>query len=133
LGNAWSVLTLTPSTDVVAHDVHAHRSILHDPKVYPSPEEYIPERWLKDGQLDPNAQNPAVAAFGFGRRQVERSPLALIPPEILCRICPGRYLSDNSLYAMISLVLAVYNVIPPVDDQGNPIQLKPQVTSGLLS
>ncbi|KAF9458364.1 cytochrome P450 [Collybia nuda] len=83
-------------------------SILHDPNVYPSPEEFKPERWLKDGKLNPDVQDTSIAAFGYGRR-------------------------DISLYTMISLVLAVYNINPPVDDQGNVIHLKPEATSGMLS
>jgi hypothetical protein len=113
--------------------VHTHRTILHDPKVYPSPEEYKPERWLKNGKLDPDVPDPSVAAFGYGRRQAECFYFILALSDIFRRICPGRYLSDNSLYAMISLVLAVYNITPSVDGQGNPVQLKPEVTSGLLS
>jgi hypothetical protein len=101
--------------------------------VYPSPEEYKPERWLKDGRLDPDVQNPSIAAFGFGRRQVEGFYFTLVLSNIFRRICPGRYLSDSSLYGMISLVLAVYNITPPMDDHGSPVQLKPEVTSGLMS
>ncbi|KDR79209.1 hypothetical protein GALMADRAFT_137092 [Galerina marginata CBS 339.88] len=48
-------------------------SILHDPDVFSDPLEYQPERYLKDGQLDPNARNPDCAAFGFGRRRVKYS------------------------------------------------------------
>jgi len=48
-------------------------------------------------------------------------------------ICPGRYLSDSSLYSIVPCVLAVYDIRPPVDDQGAIIKLKPEVTSGLLS
>lgn len=44
------------------------RAILHDPTVFPEPLEYQPERYLKDGQLDPNTRDPDCAAFGFGRR-----------------------------------------------------------------
>ncbi len=46
------------------------RAILHDPKAYHEPHRFIPERFLTtDGQkLDPNVQDPSVAAFGFGRR-----------------------------------------------------------------
>jgi hypothetical protein len=118
--------------NLVSHHVHAYRTILHDPKVYPFPEEYKPERWLKDGQLDADIPDPSVA-FGYGRRQAECFYFTLVFSDILYRICPGRHFSDNSLYAMVSLVLSVYNITPPVDDHGSPIQLKPEVTPGILS
>ena len=45
------------------------RTILHDPKVYNDPMEFQPERYLKDGKLNPDVEDPD-AAFGFGRRSV---------------------------------------------------------------
>ena len=48
-------------------------------------------------------------------------------------ICPGRHLSDNSLYSIVSCLLAVYDIKPPVDDQGNTLKLKPEFTSGFLT
>ena len=48
-------------------------------------------------------------------------------------MCPGRHLSDNSLYLIASSLLAVYDIKPPVDDQGNVIKLKPEFTNGLLT
>jgi cytochrome P450 len=41
---------------------------LHDPEIFEEPEEFRPERYLKDGQLDPSIRDPGVAAFGYGRR-----------------------------------------------------------------
>ena len=41
-----------------------------DPKAYPNPEEFKPERFLKDGALDPSVRDPQKYAFGFGRRYV---------------------------------------------------------------
>jgi len=96
--------------------VGAAWSILHNPEVFEAPEEFRPERYLKDGQINPNVRDPVVAAFGFGRR-----------------MCPGRYLSDNSLYSIVSSVLAVYNINAPVDESGKPKQLEANYTSGVLS
>ena len=46
------------------------RSILHDPKSFSNPMEFQPERYLKDGKLNPHVMDPAVVAFGYGRRSV---------------------------------------------------------------
>jgi len=91
-------------------------SILHNPKVFDNPMKFQPERYLKDGQLNPDVRDPESAAFGYGRR-----------------MCPGRHLSDNSLYSIVSCLLAVYDIKPGVDHQGNSIKLKPDFTSGFLS
>jgi len=89
---------------------------MHDPKVFDNPMEYQPERYLKDGKLDPDVRDPLCVVFGFGRR-----------------ICPARYLSDNSLYLIASSLLAVFDIKLPVDDHGVTIELKPEFTSGVLS
>lgn len=42
--------------------------LLHDDR-YPNASEFRPERFLnEDGTLSGDAQDPGVAAFGFGRR-----------------------------------------------------------------
>ncbi len=45
-----------------------HRACLHDPEAYPDPERFMPERFLKDGKLDPDVCDPGRFAFGYGRR-----------------------------------------------------------------
>lgn len=42
-------------------------------------------------------------------------------------------MSDNSLFGVVVSTLAVFNVTPPVDDHGNLIQLKAEVTNGIVS
>ena len=46
------------------------RSILHDRKVFNNPQQFQPERYLKDGKLHSDARDPDCAVFGFGRRSV---------------------------------------------------------------
>ena len=49
------------------------------------------------------------------------------------RVCPGRHLADASLYMAVSNILAVYNIKPPTDDEGNEVKLRVEVMGGLLS
>jgi len=43
--------------------------MLHDEGNYPEPFKFNPDRFLtQEGQLNPAVQDPALAAFGFGRR-----------------------------------------------------------------
>lgn len=42
--------------------------MLHDETVYPKPFEFNPDRFIKDGKLNPEVKDPGHAAFGFGRR-----------------------------------------------------------------
>ncbi|KAJ7750432.1 cytochrome P450 [Mycena maculata] len=91
-------------------------SILRDPVAYPEPDQFKPERFLKDGQLDPQVRDPSTAAFGFGRR-----------------ICPGRYFSDASLYIVVASVLTAFTIEPPVDGNGKPLKMSPDMTGGAIS
>jgi cytochrome P450 len=42
--------------------------LLRDPNVYPDPEAFNPDRFLKDGKINPLVFNPEDRAFGAGRR-----------------------------------------------------------------
>ena len=99
--------------------------------------EYRPDRYLKDGKLNPDMIDPDSVAFGFGRRSVNLLysiiQLASNGWHIFASICPGRHFSDSLLYIIVSCLLAVYDIKPPVDDQGNTIKLKAEFTSGLIS
>ncbi|TEB32646.1 cytochrome P450 [Coprinellus micaceus] len=86
--------------------------MLHDPRVYPNPSEFIPERFL-----GPNPQpDPRQACFGFGRR-----------------ICPGRVLADTSVFLGVASILAVFDISKAKDDNGNIIEPPLGQTNGTIS
>jgi hypothetical protein len=86
------------------------RAILHDPEIYPDPEEFKPERFLnKDGSV---RDDPTLSlAFGIGKR-----------------LCPGRHFVDAAIFVVTSSVLSVFNVTKAKDENGNEIPVKGGVT-----
>lgn len=91
------------------------RAMLHDDGVYgPDVEKFNPERFLKDGVLNPDVKFPD-AAFGFGRRS-----------------CPGRNLAVDSIFITIASVLATFEISTAFDEAGNAIIPTAEYTSGFI-
>jgi hypothetical protein len=90
IGNIWHDLFQVTQSLVVTCIVF--RAILHDPDVYPEPEVFNPERFLNpDGTL---RDDPTLAsAFGFGKR-----------------VCPGKHLTDTTLFIFAATMLSVLQV-----------------------
>jgi len=98
----------------------------HDPIDYPDPDAFKPERWLKDdGQFNHDVKDPIVA-FGFGRRSVFLicSRFSQLKTYYPLSICPGRFFSDNTLFAVISTFLHVFDIVPALDKAGQPIPVE---------
>ncbi|KAI0657965.1 cytochrome P450 [Cubamyces menziesii] len=74
-----------------------------DPTQYPDPETFNPDRFLKNGQLNPDVRDPASYVFGFGRR-----------------ICPGRHFAEISMMITCASILHAFAISPPLDEQGKP-------------
>ncbi|KAG7447374.1 cytochrome P450 [Guyanagaster necrorhizus] len=91
-------------------------AMLNDVSVYgEDPDSFNPDRWLKDGVMNPDIPHPEEA-FGFGRR-----------------ICPGQEMAEASMWMSIASILAVFDITKAVDDKGNAIEPSGEFTSGLLS
>ncbi|CAA7268651.1 unnamed protein product [Cyclocybe aegerita] len=91
-------------------------AILHDEEAYPDPSAFKPERFLdKEGKLDENVRDPAVAAFGFGRR-----------------MCPGSHIGMSVIWLTTATILATLKISQAVDENGMPIEHKIEYLPGLI-
>lgn len=79
--------------------------MLNDPSVYPEPDKFNPDRFLKGEGRTPQP-DPRGPAFGFGRR-----------------ICPGKDLAENTVWAMIANLFHAYRITPAVDEEGKAIPI----------
>jgi cytochrome P450 len=99
----------------------AQWALLHDPDMYPNPDQFMPERYLERSSSGawstrPDVRNPRDFCFGFGRR-----------------ICPGIHIAEQSLFAMVATVLHTLSVGRSKDVNGNEIVPQPDAGSGMLS
>ena len=93
------------------------RAILHDPEIYPEPEEFKPERFINEDGIV--RDDPTLAlVFGVGKR-----------------ICPGRHIAEATLFILASSVLSAFNVTNANDENDNEIPVEAAVTvlSGIVA
>ncbi|KAJ2927004.1 hypothetical protein H1R20_g10104, partial [Candolleomyces eurysporus] len=76
-------------------------TMMHNPEVFDKPFEFIPERYLKDGRIDPSVPDTEAAAFGHGRR-------------------------NDALFIMAASLLATYTLTAPKDEAGGTVPLRTQ-------
>ncbi|KAL7280060.1 hypothetical protein ACG7TL_006475 [Trametes sanguinea] len=48
-------------------------AMLRDPAAYDRPEQFNPDRFIRDGKLDTSVRDPAAYVFGYGRRRVGKN------------------------------------------------------------
>ncbi len=134
--NAWSVYSFHLKLAFGLPWIAFGRAMLHNPDDYPCPEQFNPDRFIKDSSLDREVLDPSVIAFGFGRRSVLWSNNYFSTKIwFFCagRVCPGRYLAKDTLYLTLASILCVYEILPAIDKMGKPVQLSAQQTTGFLS
>jgi Cytochrome P450 len=122
VGNSWYVLRASYQWGSSFSHVTSHvRGILHNEATYgPRPEKFEPERFLEPGVATPTAQ------YGYGRRQVYSCSLsygAISRWAANNRMCPGRFLAENTVFIVVAHVLKVYSISPAKDTKGNEIPI----------
>ncbi|KAJ6553462.1 cytochrome P450 [Mycena vulgaris] len=84
-----------------------------DPELFPAPDEFRPERFLKMSDLRLENFN---APFGFGRR-----------------VCPGQNIALQAIFICISRILWAFNILHGLDPDGSPVLPSANdFTSGLV-
>ncbi|KAJ7761119.1 cytochrome P450 [Mycena metata] len=113
----WQVSRTATPTDFMYNGylIPAGTMLLGSACMYPDPDRFYPDRFLKNGVLNPDIREPD-AAFGFGRR-----------------ICPGRYMSDNNVFLIAASVLSRFEILPALDDDKKPLKYEAKSTNGLFT
>ena len=110
--------------------------MLHNEDEYPDPFAFKPERFLKDGKLNPNIRDPALMAFGFGRRwQHEQSLFPRIWDwwsKQKYRLCPGYHIAFSTFWLTAATILATFNLSKAVDKDGRVIEPSGEYSTGMV-
>ncbi|KAG2346057.1 cytochrome P450 [Suillus weaverae] len=89
-------------------------ALSRDEDIFPDASRFDPTRHLTaDGQL----KDPFVNHFAFGHGR---------------RVCPGRWFAENSLWTATAAVLAVLRIDHARDSNGDRIEVKPEITTGMV-
>ncbi|KAF8510041.1 cytochrome P450 [Gautieria morchelliformis] len=88
----------------------------NDPRVFPNPSEFRPERFLGAEKQEDVTANPSELAFGFGRR-----------------ICPGQHLAEPFLFLSVAMTLAAFTITKALDDHDNIIEPEIEWMPGAIS
>lgn len=103
-----------------AHDIWLSRGLLQDAKNFPQPSVFSPERYLNfrsdnTWELRTDVVDPRTYAFGFGRR-----------------VCPGRHIAEQSLFATLSTVAHTLKVMRANDSFGHEVVPDARMSSGFI-
>ncbi|KAF7343507.1 hypothetical protein MSAN_01971000 [Mycena sanguinolenta] len=101
-----------PANSIVIGNVWA---LMHDEDIFPDSKAFKPERFLLDGKLNPDIQDPESAIYGFGRR-----------------ICPGRHLANSSLWLTMASILATFDLKKAIAEDGSVIEPSYEYSSALV-
>ncbi|KAF4615695.1 hypothetical protein D9613_012525 [Agrocybe pediades] len=75
--------------------------LLQDQHCFPEPDVYNPERFLRNGKLNPEVRDPTQSVFGHGRR-----------------VCPGSHVALSFVWLTAATILSTFDISAGVDEQG---------------
>ncbi|KAF5346774.1 hypothetical protein D9756_010418 [Leucocoprinus leucothites] len=89
-------------------------AMLHDEEIYQNPSEFIPERFLKDGKINPDIPDPEDSSSTI-------------------RSCPGAHIALSKLYIIAVSILSLFDISPELDENGLPIELIPEFKGNAIT
>ncbi|KZW01755.1 cytochrome P450 [Exidia glandulosa HHB12029] len=90
--------------------------ILRNEDTYPESHSFRPQRFFRDGRVDPTVPDPRIPVFGWGRR-----------------VCVGEPVAEASIWLAITSILACFSITPAKDEHENDSIPKLQLRSGLVT
>ncbi|KAF8522564.1 cytochrome P450 [Hysterangium stoloniferum] len=99
---------LVPKDTIVVANTWA---VLHNPEVFPDPEEFDPSRYVGNDK----AVKIVSSAFGYGRRA-----------------CPGMQFAESSMFLAIATALATCNISNATYPNGRPVEKSVLYTSEII-
>ncbi|KAF8661202.1 hypothetical protein AX16_001482 [Volvariella volvacea WC 439] len=100
---------LIPAGSIVSANLWA---MTHDENLYPDPFTFNPDRFIKDGKIDPTIKDPQTIVFGFGRR-----------------ICSGEHFATMTVWMAMACIISLFKISKPVDEDGKAIEPRLEWTS----
>jgi len=98
-----------PKASIIYPNVWA---MSRDEKEYgPDVDAFRPDRFL-----EADVRDPASYVFGFGRR-----------------ICPGRYMAENSVFIAICCILHIFSITRKTNEDGSEVPLDPEWINALVT
>jgi cytochrome P450 len=83
-----------------------------DPSVFPSPETFLPERWLECSQAELNNMNQHMMPFGTGSR-----------------VCGGQNLAQVVLRIAIAAIVKNFTIAAPAETNERSMEIKDSFVS----
>ncbi|GLB38676.1 putative cytochrome P450 family protein [Lyophyllum shimeji] len=91
-------------------------AMLHDENKYPDPFKFNPDRFIKDGKLNPAVEDPANVAFGFGRR-----------------VCAGRHMASSAVWITIASIVVAFDITKASDENGQAVEPSLEYSPGMIN